>query len=352
MNITTGKIRKAQRVVLYGPEGIGKTTFGSQFPKPVFIDVEGGTEHIDLARTDRPLSWTALIEQVKELSMMKELKTIVIDTADWAENLCVQHICAANQKTDIAHFDYGRGYALAKEEFGRLLNLLNDVREMGIHVVLLAHATIRKFEQPDEIGAYDRWELKMSKQVSPLVKEWADMVLFANYETFVVTDDKTKSKKAQGGRRVMHTLHGPAWDAKNRHGLTPKIDFNFEAIAHCLALDETPENTDRQNVTLRPPESATATPEVRQPTGDEIGAVKDTEIYDLNKEWGPSLRELAEGASVSALQIRQAVAKKGYFPFQMPINDYPDDFVAGGLIANWDSVLDTIKTMEFETINQ
>ena len=48
---------------------------------------------------------------------------------------------------------------------------------------------MRKFEQPDELGAYDRWELKLDKNTAPLVKEWADMVLFANYKTVVVNVD-------------------------------------------------------------------------------------------------------------------------------------------------------------------
>ena len=73
-------------------------------------------------------------------------------------------------------------------------------------MVLTAHAQIRKFEQPDELGAYDRWELKLGKktssQTSPLIKEWADMLLFANYKTFsVAVDDKGKKRKAQGGEQ-------------------------------------------------------------------------------------------------------------------------------------------------------
>ena len=88
-------------------------------------------------------------------------------------------------------------------------------------MVLTAHAQIKKFEQPDELGAYDRWELKLEKKTAPLTKEWADMVLFANYKTMVVNVDNqgaAKGKnKAQGGQRVMFTTHHPAWDAKNRY---------------------------------------------------------------------------------------------------------------------------------------
>lgn len=106
----------------------------------------------------------------------------------------------------IEDFGYGNGYVYTKEEFGRFLNKLSDLIEVGINVVLTAHAQLRKFEQPDELGAYDRWELKLGKktqsQTSPLVKEWADMLLFANYKTFSVAVGKDgKKHKGQGGNQ-------------------------------------------------------------------------------------------------------------------------------------------------------
>ncbi len=64
----------------------------------------------------------------------------------------------------IEDFGYGNGYVYAKEEFGRFLNRLSGVVDAGINVVLTAHAQIRKFEQPDEMGAYDRYELKLGKR--------------------------------------------------------------------------------------------------------------------------------------------------------------------------------------------
>mgnify|MGYP000611029209 CR=1 FL=1 len=110
---------------------------------------------------------------------------------------------------------------------------------LGIHVVMTAHAKMRKFEQPDELGAYDRWEMKLTKQTAPMVKEWADMVLFANYKTFVVNVDgqgaQKGKNKAQGGRRVMFTTHHPCWDAKNRYGLPEELPFDYGEIAAILA---------------------------------------------------------------------------------------------------------------------
>ena len=95
---------------------------------------------------------------------------------------------------------------------------------------------MRKFEQPDEMGAYDRWEMKLSKQCSPLLKEWADIVLFCNYKTSVLTDANTKSKKATGGKRVMYASHHPCWDAKNRYGLPDQMDMSFEPIKHLFDM--------------------------------------------------------------------------------------------------------------------
>ena len=99
-----------------------------------------------------------LIEQVKYVKNNPNIcKTLVIDTADWAELLCIDDICARFKKGGIEEFGYGKGYVYLAEEFGRLLNLLEDLIETGINVVLTAHAQMRKFEQPDEMGAYDRW---------------------------------------------------------------------------------------------------------------------------------------------------------------------------------------------------
>ncbi|MCK9326831.1 MAG: ATP-binding protein, partial [Bacteroidales bacterium] len=247
MQISRGIIQGAQKVVIYGPEGIGKSYFASKFPNPVFIDTEGSTKHMDVARTPKPSSWTMLLEQVKYFKANPTAcDTLIVDTADWAEQLCTEHLVALapNAKEHglggIEGFGYGKGYTYLAEEFGRLLNSLSDIIDVGIHVVLVAHAWMRKFEQPDEVGSYDRWELKLQKKTAPLIKEWADMILFANYETYVVNIDgkgALKGKnKAQGGRRIMYTTHHNCWDAKNRHDLLDKLPFDYDEIRHCIPV--------------------------------------------------------------------------------------------------------------------
>lgn len=157
MQIIRGKQKTALKVVVYGPEGIGKSTFAAQFPNPLFIDTEGGTKHMDVARTPKPTSWVMLLGLVKECIADPSLcGTLIIDTMDWAELLCSRYVCDKAQKKSIEEFGYGKGYTYLMEEFGSLLNTLNELVERGVNVVVTAHAKMRKFEQPDELGAYDR----------------------------------------------------------------------------------------------------------------------------------------------------------------------------------------------------
>lgn len=230
--ITKGKQESAIKIVFYGPEGIGKSTIASQCPDPVFIDTEGSTKQLDVARYPKPEYWKMILDEIEDALEERNCKTIVIDTADWAEQLCIQEVCSSHSVKGIEDIGYGKGYVYVAEKFSELLRACDKLVEVGINVVFTAHAQMRKFEQPDEMGAYDRWEMKLSKKVAPLLKEWADMVLFCNYKTTVITDSKTQSKKASGGKRVMYASHHPCWDAKNRFGLPEQMEMSFDQIAH------------------------------------------------------------------------------------------------------------------------
>lgn len=147
MQIISGVMKKATKAVLYGPEGIGKTTFASKAPEPLFIDTEGSTTRLNVRRLPAPESFAMILEQVQwVLENRNVCKTLVLDTADWAQSRCVNAVCAKYQKGGIEDFGYGKGYSYVYEEFGRLLNLLDQVVDAGINVIVTAHAAMRKFE--------------------------------------------------------------------------------------------------------------------------------------------------------------------------------------------------------------
>ncbi len=395
MHISEGIIAKAKKVVIYGPEGIGKSTLSAQFPQPLFIDTEGSTAHMDVRRFDEPESWQMILDEVQYVIDHPECcKTLVIDTADWAEKRCSEHVCAMNKMPSIESFGYGKGYTYLKEEFGRLLNKLTLVTSKGINVVLTAHAMMRKFEQPDEMGAYDRWELKLSKQTAPLVKEWCDMLLFCNYKTMVVNVDGKGSQKgknkAQGSRRMMYTQHHACWDAKNRYNLEEEIPMSYayirdaiegdnKRIADAAELNRRLEEVKREAEAMAakdasetpaavpditkvmvpeeyPAEKSTVdkgNPEVeakppKETQGKEVLKKPDTEppkLFSDPMRIPPALRQLMEANNVSEWNIQSAVASKGYYPSDTLIQDYDPDFIDGCLISAWPQVYQIVQSL-------
>ena len=354
MQTTSGIITDPQKVVIYGPEGIGKSTFASKFPNPIFIDTEGSTKKLNVARTPKPSSWSMIKEQISYYKRNPRLLgTLILDTADWAERLCKEEILANGQKKSLSSFAHGTGYVILMEEFGRLLNSLEDLIGLGVNVVITAHAQMRKFELPDELGSYDRWELKLEKKVFPLLKEWADMVLFANYKTYVVNvDDQGAAKgknKAQGGKRVMYTTHHPCWDAKNREDLPEELAFDFSAIAHCIPVRGASVTPVQTKVEPAPTAAAVAPTTTAPPV---IPSTIEPPTNDLTGVPKP-LADLMMQNSVAVDEIQQAVASKGYYPANTPITNYDPNFINGVLVAAWPQVFGMIQNIrEMDVIGE
>lgn len=347
MEVISGKIEKAKKVVLYGPEGIGKSSMAAQFPNPIFIDTEGSTTELIVDRLKKPSSWTELNQQVDWVKgQVGRYKTLVIDTIDWAERMAIEFVTSRANKKSITNFGYGEGFIQLEEEFGKFLNRLSDLVEIGINVVLTAHAKITKFEQPDEMGAYDRYELKLGNKTTAktaaLVKEWADMVLFMNYKTFsVAADEKGKKHKGQGGVRTIYATHHPAWDAKNRQGLPDEFPMDYSYIAHIFS-DTTQSQTQTVPIQQQPAQGPVPDtgiieqPVNEQPPVQNVPPV--TSTVELNPMIPQSLRDLMIQHNVTEEEIQIVVSNKGYYPMGTPISNYDPGFIEGVLVGAWQQV--------------
>lgn len=359
MEITRGKQIKGVKFVVYGPEGIGKSTFVSKIPGVVFIDTEGSTGEMDVLRLPAPSSWQMLLEEVDyAANHPEEIKALVIDTADWAERLCIDHVCQTHPvngkpMSSIEDAGYGKGYVYLYEEFGKLLNLMEDMSKKGIHVGFTAHAMMRKFEQPDEMGSYDRWEMKMSKKVAPLLKEWASIMLFANYKTMVyATDDKGKKHKAAGGQRVMYANHHPCWDAKNRYGLPDEMPFEFSAIENIFAATPViqqqpapakPKQTMDEVLGELPPLAEVPKEDPKPKASVAVMDALPNQSDSVDYTGVPvKLADLMRNDGITPFEVKAAVAQRGYFPVDTPWSSYPEDFVNGVLIGAWSQVKDMV----------
>lgn len=246
--INKGKIPAPVRAVIYGAEGVGKSTLASHFPDPLFIDIEDGTKELDVARIDKPENWRMLLDELDYIALNPDLcKTVIIDTADRAEQLLTAALLLEGGVDSIEKYGggYGKGYTALAERFTKdLLFRLDTLIANGINCVLLAHAIMRKFEAPDE-PPYDRWELKVSKKVAPLLKEWSDLLLFCNYKAMIV-EENGKNKAKGSGKRVMYANHKPTYDAKNRYGLPDEMELSYAPLKPVFdrTLEKKPEKTE------------------------------------------------------------------------------------------------------------
>ena len=308
LNITEGVKRTPVKCVIYGPESIGKTTLSSKFENPLIVDVENGSNSLNVRRIRCDKSWEELLSVIKEIIITPNIcKTIVIDTLDWAEYLCSKYVCEKFKKGNIDEFGYGKGYTYLTEEFKRLLDLLDDAVDAGLHVVANAHAKPRKFELPEEMGSFDRYELKLTKNTAPIVKEWCDCLLFCNFKTYVITDESNK-KKAQGNKRVIYTSHSAVYDAKNRVGLPDEMDMDF---ANLKPLFEGKEATTKEE--------------------------------PLN-EVASKIRKMCADSGITEDELKGVVALKKKYPIETPIEEYSNDFVARWILPNWSKIVEMIKT--------
>lgn len=331
LRITNGKLPTPLKLVFYGQESAGKTTLAAQCPKPVFIDLENGTDRMDVSRTPKPTSWAHLLQIVGEMRADAQgFQTVVVDTADWAERLCAQALCASKEGVEgIEDFGYGKGFTYLSEWFSKLLDALTDLRNaQGVNVIINAHATTRKFELPEATGAFDRYEMKLEKRNTALLKEWADCVFFLGFKTLVITDEKTKRNTATGAKRVLRTTHSAVWDAKNRFDLPPELPLEFASIKKIF------DGVAPQPVAPEP----TPSPTPAKNTAPDPGAAPHNLTAAQKK-----LMAVMAADNITGDQIIALAAAKGHFPPDTEFSSLPDDYIEKALLPHWVKVVQLIN---------
>lgn len=301
-HVKTGKLEQPLRVVVYGPQGVGKSTFAAEAPSPIFIGAEDGTAALDIARFPSPESFEDALAMVRELARTPtQFRTVVIDSLDWMEPLIWQHVCAAENKPSIRKiedFGYGKGYVAALDEWRRLLIELDHLRAARrMHVVLIAHTAQKKTKNPAG-DDWDRFAMKLHDKAAGLVSEWADDVLFAQFEFYTQRtresrDGKDYSAKAVStGQRLLYTTWDAAYDAKNRHGLPESIALSWPAFYE-LATAQT--NEERSTVLA---EIDALLPRVPAEIAAKASAERESPLQRL-RAVATHLRKIADQASAS-----------------------------------------------------
>ena len=237
--IQSGRQPRPRRVMLYGTHGIGKSTFGSMAEKPVFIQTEDGLGEIDCDKLPIATRYSDVLGALSELySEEHDYRTVVIDSLDWLERLIFAEVCAKRGVESIEDIGYAKGYTFALTQWREILEGLDALRnERDMQVILIAHARIEKFDNP-ETESYDRYVPRLNKHAAALVQEWCDEVLFATYRVHTKhTDEGFNRKRTQGigtGERIVRTTERPAHAAKNRLSLPDEIPLDYRVFSAFL----------------------------------------------------------------------------------------------------------------------
>ena len=229
--IKRGVTQEPIRIVLHGVPGVGKTTFAADIPGAVFVGPEDGAGDLDIPRIVVG-TWAELLSVLAAfLSEPTDFRVIVLDTIDWIERLLHQSI-AKGASMEKAEGGYGKAYKLAAEETLKLTQTLDAIRSRRrMAIVALAHTAIVKFDDPED-QAYDRYQVRLHKESVTIWSDWADCVLFANFDVKIkrTGDDVSKGKGKALDReppRVLYTSRRPAFDAKNRYKLDHEIPLSW-----------------------------------------------------------------------------------------------------------------------------
>lgn len=238
---------KPPRIVLYGVQGIGKSTFGSQAPNPYFLNIEDGIDAIHTTKSDKLTTWPQVLEHLLALSQQPHnFQTLVVDSLDWLETIIHEQVASDKKVNSIEDIGYGKGYIFAMNYWENFLAALDDLRtNRGMIIILIAHGQVKRYDDPTT-DSYDRHTMKLHKGAGEKLMEWADAILFAGYETFIKSEDagfNKKVKKGTANRRLLFTQETPAYIAKNRLNLPAKLEISWPAFCDAALQNTIKEQT-------------------------------------------------------------------------------------------------------------
>ena len=231
--ISTGKKDRPALVLIFGGDGLGKSTFASEAPSPVFLGPEEGTANLDVARFDNIKTFSDIMLKIDELiNEDHSFKTLAIDSLDHIEPLLWKEICKEGGNVDViedAFGGFGRGFTRANQKWVEMQHKLSQLREKkGMNIIIIGHSQIKPFNDPKQPAPYDRHILKLNEKASALWREFVDCVLFVDNDTVVRKEKGQQKAKAYGeNKRILYTERRPAFDAKNRYGLPAEMPFEL-----------------------------------------------------------------------------------------------------------------------------
>jgi hypothetical protein len=243
-----GKVQSGIKIngqinLVYGPEGVGKTTIFSTYPNGILADVEEGSKHLNVNRLmrDELPDYAALISLINELTTGEHsYETFGIDSITALEAMMSASICGTKYKS-LSDIPYGGGVVQLEElatGFMGTLRKLATTRNMN--VFLIGHTRVRQFTDPTDSSTWSRYSIQCNEKFADKLKAFSDNVWFLRYDIDTYKDSKTnKTVASSSGKRILHTAWSAAYDAKSRLALPNEVDVTVNGYEAIKAAAET-----------------------------------------------------------------------------------------------------------------
>lgn len=245
--VTRNTNTKPPRIIIYGPPKVGKTTFAAMAPNPIFLCVEDGLGELEVDHFPLITTFDGLLDALAILySEDHDFATVVLDSADWLENLIWKKVAQDQGKTSIEEIGYAKGYIFALDYWRQVLDGMGALRDhKNMMPILISHSQVKPFNNPMS-DPYDRFSMKLHEKARALVEEWAECILFAGYKIHTKkVDAKGGDNSAKGtakvtrglaaGERLLFTADSPAFVAGSRYSLPPELPLDFTAFMEALS---------------------------------------------------------------------------------------------------------------------
>ena len=226
---------------LYGPGKIGKTTFGSQMPKPLLLAFEKGYNAIPNIQAADVSTWSEMkqiLRQLKRPEVKQRYQSIIVDTIDIAAAACEKYIIDQNNVDTLNQIPYGQGWVQVKRE---LESTFRAVTQLGYAVLFISHDKDKTFKRQDGTE-YNQIVPTLSNSYNEIIKNMVDIYGYAH---LVV-------KEGVPGRALtLRSLDGTVDCGSRFRYMQPEISFSYNSLVDALnqSIDREAERAGKEFVT-------------------------------------------------------------------------------------------------------
>jgi len=217
---------KGKFLLIYGQPKTGKSTFGSQLPRALFMNFEQGTNALAGIRSAPILRWTdakKVLTQLRKPQAKEMYDSIVVDTVSIAWQLCEKYICQRENVESIRDVPWGQGWAMLKNEFSEYFR---EITLLGFGILFIAHSKDKPTEMRNEDGeAITAVCPDLPNQCYTIVNSIVDII---GYLQVQMNPDGTSE-------RYLYTRSTPYVFAGSRYQyLAPKIKFGYQELVDAI----------------------------------------------------------------------------------------------------------------------